>query len=148
MVATIGTVFATNILKCKESSITVGISDKITLIKANFNWLGKKSIYEIKNFKLNYYTRFSYGIWKESLNPSKVANNTFDLNPVFRVESDNLFLEYSTGVSYVTNYKFDKSNINLGGHFQFNHFLNTGVKFKKIVASVGFGHYSNNNILK
>jgi len=146
MAATIGTIFATNIVNAAESGITVGIADKMKLVKANFSWLGKEDLYTIKNFKLNYYNRVSYGVWYEKGNASKVANNVLDFNPVFRLESDDMYLEYSTGISYMSDYKFEKTNLNLGGNFQFNHFINLGVKIKNFTTSVGYAHYSNNNI--
>jgi hypothetical protein len=148
MAATIGTIFATNIVNATESGITVGIADKMTLVKANFSWLGKKDLYKIRDFNLNYYNRVSYGIWYEKGNASKIANNVLDFNPVFRLESDKIYLEYSTGISYMSDYKFDKANLDLGGNFQFNHFINLGVKVKKFTTSVGYAHYSNNNIFK
>lgn len=148
MAAAIGTIFATNIVDAAESGITVGIADKMKLVKANFSWLGKKDLYKIGDFNLNYYNRLSYGVWYEKGNASKVANNVLDFNPVFRLESDKVYLEYSTGISYMSDYKFDKTNLNLGGNFQFNHFINLGVKIDNFTTSVGYAHYSNNNIFK
>ena len=109
------------------------------------------------------YGEFSFGYWKSTLQPAQVRKRTgakqiyqFSLSPVLRLTTqqplfDNItpFVDAGVGGSYQTAKNLEQehsSGINMGGHWQFELRLVTGITFgqkETFEISYGWFHYSN-----
>ena len=147
--STIVTSYYTNVFALSEGSIDVAYSKKATYVKGNFLWDWKRKVLSFGNFDLNLYKQISYSKWS-SKDTSKSAdyssNNALDFNMLYRLEDSVWIVEYSLGLSAMSNISLDREID--GGSFYFNHILGVGLKYKDFNFITRFQHYSNNGIVE
>ena len=147
MGATILTTYITNVFDASEGSVDFATSKDATMTKATMLWDWKKNLYSLYGFDLNLYKQASYSKWSKkdtTTSADASSNNALDLNALYRLENKTLFIEYSLGLSAMSNISLDREID--GGTLYFNHILALGVKYKNLHFSAKFQHYSNNGI--
>jgi len=145
MFGTIVTSYTTNVFDIDEGSIDYGISDNATLFRGNLTWDWHKELVSLHDFDLNLYKQLSYAKWTK-LNGlgDETSNNALDFNALYRLENRFALVEYSLGLSLMSNVSLDREID--GGFLYFNHILGIGVKYDSLKLIARFQHYSNNGI--
>lgn len=141
------TAYATNIFGASEGSVDIAISKQATLFKGNLMWDWKQNIASLGHFKLNIYKQVSYSKWSKrnkTVSADASSNNALDFNMVNRFENSMFLIEYSLGLSLMSNVSLERE-LN-GGALYFNHILGAGIKYKNFKLIGRFQHYSNNGI--
>jgi len=131
--------------KIDEGSIDYAISNNTIFFRGNFIWNWDKKLASIYNFNLNSYKQISYSKWnKINGMGNKTSNNAVDFNILYRIENKFILLEYSLGLSLMSNISLDRKTN--GGFLYFNHILGIGIKYNNLKFIVRFQHYSNNGL--
>lgn len=149
MIATIATIYATNTFNTQEAGFDVGISEDFVMDRFSFRWLLRDDLATLGNYTLKASTQLSMGIWvpNDRVRGDDELNHVFDIGIPWRIYSKHTYLEYGMGITYMTNPTMLPQK-DMGGHFAFNHILNVGVTYNSWNLSVGYAHYSNNDIYK
>jgi len=145
MIATVGTIYATNLFHASEAGASTARDGKVMLNRFDMKW-HMKDFSILAPFTLKYYHHVSYGLWQVVGDLGATKNNVVDFNPLFRLQFQNLYIDYSMGYSLMSSdYILDKE---FGGKFAFNHILALGINYNKFYLHTSFSHYSNNDIYR
>ena len=144
MIASIGTVYISNIVKADIAGLNIGKNENNILYSMEFLW-HQKDIYTNNDISLKYYYKASYDFWDNINEYKDIATkiNSLSFNPLFRFKYKFLHLDYSIGGTILSR---DIDIENKGKTFAFNHLLSLGFSFYSLNVSGQFRHYSNNNI--